>query len=147
MEVSRGEHRADIVAKDGAVIELQHSPISVDEILARERFYGKMLWLIDGAPMTGAFRVELAGPKPRFIWRPARPSWLASHVPKFIHGFEVGTHVRQIDPVTGRIRSVWQSSYTSSDLFQIQLLKSQPFVHGTGRIVAVQDMVDRLIAD
>ncbi len=40
-------HRADILLSSGWVIELQHSPISVAEILDREQFYGKMMWLFD----------------------------------------------------------------------------------------------------
>jgi hypothetical protein len=40
-------HRADIATKSGIVIELQHSPLAVDEIAEREAFYGKMIWLFD----------------------------------------------------------------------------------------------------
>lgn len=38
-------HRADVVAKNGAVLELQASPISAEDILERERFYCHMAWL------------------------------------------------------------------------------------------------------
>lgn len=47
VEVSIPPHRADIVGTGGVVIELQHSPISVEEIEERERFYGNMIWLFD----------------------------------------------------------------------------------------------------
>ena len=40
-------HRADIVTRNGVVIELQHSPLGVDEIEDREAFYGQMIWLFD----------------------------------------------------------------------------------------------------
>lgn len=40
-------HRADIVAKDGTVIELQHSPISSEVIRERESFYKDMIWIFD----------------------------------------------------------------------------------------------------
>lgn len=40
-------HRADIVAVDGTVVELQHSSISSVEIREREDFYGKIAWLFD----------------------------------------------------------------------------------------------------
>lgn len=46
-EVTKGPHRADIVGNLGLVIELQHSPISAEEIAAREAFYGDMVWLFD----------------------------------------------------------------------------------------------------
>lgn len=48
-EVTRGAHRADVVTATGWVLEFQHSPISVEDIQAREDFYGdKMLWVLDG---------------------------------------------------------------------------------------------------
>ncbi|TQD27921.1 competence protein CoiA [Methanolobus vulcani] len=42
------KHRADIQNKNGLVIELQNSPISVSEIHEREDFYNNMIWLING---------------------------------------------------------------------------------------------------
>ena len=64
-EVTRGPHRADIVRSDGTVVELQHSPISVDEIRERENFYGKMIWLFDGRNIDadGDYRRLLLRPK------------------------------------------------------------------------------------
>lgn len=47
MEKNGQRHRADAVLPSGKVIELQHSAISVDEINAREAFYGNMVWLFD----------------------------------------------------------------------------------------------------
>ena len=40
-------HIADIVNKDGLVIEVQHSQISENDIFAREGFYEKMIWILD----------------------------------------------------------------------------------------------------
>jgi hypothetical protein len=40
-------HRADIVATDGTIVELQHSSINVDTIREREAFYGDMVWIFD----------------------------------------------------------------------------------------------------
>lgn len=45
-EVVIGPHRADLRVP-GGVIELQHSAISADEIETRERFYGRMVWVVD----------------------------------------------------------------------------------------------------
>ena len=47
VEVSMGPHRADIMGNGGVVVELQHSPISPEDIEARESFYGNMVWLFD----------------------------------------------------------------------------------------------------
>jgi competence CoiA-like predicted nuclease len=42
------KHIADIyIQSKDLVIEFQHSPIHIDEIVAREKFYKKMLWVID----------------------------------------------------------------------------------------------------
>ena len=83
-EVDFGQHRADIVGKHGTVIELQHSPISVEEIREREAFYSPlsphgMIWLFDAAPWT--HRLDLigfdhadSGPCMSFDWAQARPS-------------------------------------------------------------------------
>jgi hypothetical protein len=46
-EVPINGHRADIVADDGMVMELQHSAINLEEIAEREAAYGEMLWLFD----------------------------------------------------------------------------------------------------
>ncbi|HKR02313.1 MAG TPA: competence protein CoiA family protein [Pyrinomonadaceae bacterium] len=46
-EVVIPPHRADIVGKSGIVIELQHSPISPEEIWEREDFYRNMIWIVD----------------------------------------------------------------------------------------------------
>lgn len=42
-----GHHRADVCLPDGTVIEIQHSKIAEADIEERERFYGKMVWLVD----------------------------------------------------------------------------------------------------
>jgi hypothetical protein len=47
-EVTIGKHRADILRKDGIVVELQHSSISIKDIFEREQEYKKMIWLFDG---------------------------------------------------------------------------------------------------
>lgn len=41
------KHRADIQNKNGLVVELQNSSISVSEIQEREKFYGNMIWLFN----------------------------------------------------------------------------------------------------
>lgn len=46
-EVVIGVHRADVVAPDGTVCELQHSHIDPAEITEREVFYGDMRWIFD----------------------------------------------------------------------------------------------------
>lgn len=42
------KHIADVKTDHGYVIEFQHSPIKPEERHARERFYKKMIWIVDG---------------------------------------------------------------------------------------------------
>ena len=41
-------HIADVKAPHGLVLEFQHSPITPDEMRARETFYGELVWIVDG---------------------------------------------------------------------------------------------------
>ncbi len=52
------KHIADIVAKNGVVIEVQHSPISPQMIEAREDFYGRMIWIVDARSFKENFNVR-----------------------------------------------------------------------------------------
>ncbi len=145
VEVAYGEHRADILARDGAVIELQHSPIAAEEIGSREGFYGKMLWLLDGMPIRDYIRVELASGEPRFTWAYGRPTWFRAKMPVFIHGFTVGTWIKKPDPKTGHLLQFWNPISASNDILQIRSLKYRPTVHGVGRIVTLDAFATRLL--
>lgn len=47
-EQSGEKHIADVRTPHGLVIEFQHSHLDLRERAARERFYGNMLWVVDG---------------------------------------------------------------------------------------------------
>ena len=49
-------HRADVFTACGTAIEFQNSPISLRELISREGFYPKMVWVVNGAKFKG-FRV------------------------------------------------------------------------------------------
>ena len=141
-----GEHRADIISLDGAVLELQHSDISVDEVRARERFYGKMLWLLDGSRFQDNIRVEI-GKQVRFTWSPPRPTWRHSRAPKFIHGFTVGNYIRGINPITKKVEPIWKPIATSSDILQILTLDRSRRMSGTARIIDVEKFCRKVITE
>lgn len=43
------KHIADVKRPDGTVIELQNSPMSIEEMKSRETFYGeRMIWIVNG---------------------------------------------------------------------------------------------------
>jgi hypothetical protein len=54
-EVTVGAHRADIKLNDGLVVEIQHSPISAEEIREREKFYKNMIWIFDARDFAERF--------------------------------------------------------------------------------------------
>lgn len=60
VEVPLGMHRADILGDGDTVVELQHSAISPEEIEEREKYYGKMVWLIDATQRFGGL---ISGPR------------------------------------------------------------------------------------
>ncbi|MEX1196338.1 MAG: competence protein CoiA family protein [Pseudohongiellaceae bacterium] len=41
-------HVADVKTPHGLVVEFQHSPMAMEELEAREAFYGDMIWIVDG---------------------------------------------------------------------------------------------------
>ncbi len=71
VEVRMGPHRADIVT-GSHIIELQHSAISVEDILEREDFYGeKLVWLFDASAWLEnvRFREHPGKPYHGFRWK------------------------------------------------------------------------------
>jgi competence protein CoiA len=57
-------HIADVKTKDGYVIELQNSPLEIDELRSRETFYDKMIWIVNGKPFRRNFHVLTPLPPP-----------------------------------------------------------------------------------
>jgi len=73
-EVAIGCHRADVVTNDG-VIEFQHSSISADEILKRESFYRRMVWVLDASGFRRNIEHRRRGKYDSFRWKTPRKSW------------------------------------------------------------------------
>lgn len=51
-------HRADIVSDGGIVLEIQNSPISLEELKSREDFYKNLVWLVNGKRFSERFEVS-----------------------------------------------------------------------------------------
>ena len=111
-EVVMGPHRADVVARDGLVIELQHSHISPEEIAERQRFYRRMIWVVDAGEFREHVDLRLASIRTdpyrqqpttyrSFRWRWPRPTHARFTSPLF-WDFGDGTmlNVRKIHPET-----------------------------------------------
>lgn len=89
------KHIADVRTSHGLVIEFQHSHLDPQERIAREKFYGNMVWVVDGTRLKKDYLRFLKGMTNRiptnFRWLFYVPdpkkcfptSWLNSSVPVF----------------------------------------------------------------
>jgi competence CoiA-like predicted nuclease len=145
VEVRFGEHRADIVGKDGLVIELQNSPISPEEIAAREAFYSHMVWLLNGSAFHDRFRVQVEGDHCRFVWAKARLSWLYARKPRFVHGFSIGQFVTGPNPITRKPEAQWRPIGGSDQILQILTIRRGRQIEGTGRIISTERFCQKLL--
>lgn len=50
IEVTQGQHRADVVNASGVVIEFQRSTITPEDVKARESHWRRGVWVLDGTP-------------------------------------------------------------------------------------------------
>ncbi len=78
-------HRADIVGNRNMVIELQHSPISPEELQARERFYGNMVWVFDAADFFGNMVLKPVDDFVILSWYYPRMALLLARKPIYFH--------------------------------------------------------------
>ena len=63
---SDGEiHRADIKTSSGIIIEVQHSSITDQERLSREKFYKNLVWVVDGRGFRNNFDIYHMLPDPK----------------------------------------------------------------------------------
>jgi competence protein CoiA len=56
-EISGEKHRADIKSDSGIILEIQNSPISLEELRSRENFYKNLLWIVNGKSFQNRFQV------------------------------------------------------------------------------------------
>ena len=74
-------HRADVKTPTGICIEIQHSSMPDTERLAREDFYGNLLWIVDGRAFRERFHILHRLPDPNapiaedIVWFPPHPNW------------------------------------------------------------------------
>lgn len=89
-----GDHRADVVGAGGIVVELQNSPISVEEIQEREHFYGNMIWLFNGDRFLKTLDVRGDDPDfvtfrwkhpPKSLWRIENPLYIDVANDRILH--------------------------------------------------------------
>lgn len=59
------KHIADVKTNNGIVLEFQNSSITPEEIIAREKFYDNMLWVINGLRFKDHFTLSFRLPDPK----------------------------------------------------------------------------------
>jgi hypothetical protein len=82
-EVIIENHRADIKCK-GIIIELQNSSISPDDICDREKFYGNMIWLLNGETLAKNIELRSKTEYISFSWKNPPQSWFYSDKKSYI---------------------------------------------------------------
>ena len=102
-------HVADVKAKSGVVLEFQNSPLPHQERVAREAFYGDMIWVVrasesDLAKLARGI-VMHAGKPPVYLVRPdAFPllrTWGGSRVPVYFDYCDRDVHLWRLSPRRG----------------------------------------------
>lgn len=58
-EFTMGKHRADIRTSQRYIIELQNSSISSNEIIEREEYYKRMVWLLNGNKLAKGLNLRI----------------------------------------------------------------------------------------
>lgn len=62
--VTGEKHRADIKTSNNVVVEIQNSPITLEELYSRERFYKNMVWIVNGQKFLKRFKILINNPLP-----------------------------------------------------------------------------------
>ncbi len=80
VEVVIGNHRADIITNNGSVLELQHSYISTEDILAREKEYQDVFWLLDWDKKLNIVPYDKYNYDPRYKakWKGKLPNFIGN---------------------------------------------------------------------
>jgi hypothetical protein len=112
------KHIADIMTASGVVLEFQHSPLSRQEREAREAFYKKMAWVVDGTRRKhdrsrffrsiGIPRIVLANPLTLLVSNTGDAlfrDWSSSPVPIF---FDFGDASEADDPLKFAEPVLWR---------------------------------------
>jgi hypothetical protein len=68
-EKTGDKHIADIKTDEGMVVEFQHSSITEEERISRERFYNNMIWIVDGTRRKRDFDHFTKAFEDKSIWR------------------------------------------------------------------------------
>jgi competence protein CoiA len=124
VEVGMGTHRADIVNRQGLVIELQASALSPSEIRERERFYNRMIWLFDVTDCEERFWLRQQPSHCNFRWCHPRKHIASTEKPTYLDFGKYIFHLKKMYPDTPC--GGWGYVLTYHDFIRRVLLVSNP---------------------
>lgn len=105
-EVVIGPHRADIVTRNGTVVELQHSYLSVAEIQEREAFYRQMIWIFDCRLPYQGERIVLTERDNFYVFRWLYPRQTIASCTKRVY-LDLGDFLLEVRSRGGNFRAGW----------------------------------------
>lgn len=83
-EFTMGKHRADIRTSNRVIIELQNSPISSENIIDREDYYKRMIWLLNGANLAKGLKLRNKKDLITFRWKHPPKTWWSAEKEVYI---------------------------------------------------------------
>jgi competence CoiA-like predicted nuclease len=111
-EVKLGNHRADILNKK-LIIELQNSFISPEEIIERENFYNRMIWLFNIIPFINHFVFKVKENYFTFRWKYPKRSLAYISKPLF---FDFGDKILEVKKIYfSKYCGGWGRFYTKEE--------------------------------
>tara|TARA_R110001632_G_scaffold43088_1_gene109103 strand:+ start:64 stop:792 length:729 start_codon:yes stop_codon:yes gene_type:complete len=83
--ITNEKHIADVKLNNGLVIEFQNSSITAEEIRQREKFYGKMIWVVNADKFKdNIFDFDTDKRWAFFRWERFRKCWGFAKMPVFL---------------------------------------------------------------
>lgn len=134
---STEHHRADIVTKTGVTIEFQNSPLNLVDVGKREKFYPKLIWVLNGLKFKG-FTISFAIPDPN---HGALKNFeiTQDHVPKYFPSDQRFWPKRMKDiyslhnPHLNKIKmSPWHDSFVWKNIHKVWLNATSPVLVDLG---------------
>lgn len=124
------KHIADVKTSEGWVIEFQHSPIKIEEKNAREVFYKKLIWIVDGTRRKMDIKqfikvmndgaIIIRSPIVKSVYTPESrllKEWVGTNIPVFLD-FGEATNIWCLLPGSSNMRA-YVAQFSRKELIDI----------------------------
>jgi len=146
-EFIMGKHIADVRTKSRTIIEFQNSPISPENIIEREDYYHKMVWVINGQTLCRGMNLRKKKGIITFRWKHPPKSFWSSTKNLFIDFSdfqeESGTWVKENDYMnyTGYWKK--EADEMKREIFWIKKLHKNIPCGGWGEMISKEEFIRR----